>query len=221
MVLLKTVLTFIICNIPLLPSLIHIVSISGGSFQQMSSINSSISGEIDSQNQLQLSGINILTPGPVQGQSPLFPVAPFVPQPLGSPTTAPISHLPPSPGQLPMGSPIQNSKYLITSNSLPVLGERQNNLILQDGNLSLNSHNSSSWSSGFTGALQDNSFNLSRDRKPSPSPESAPKVSQSSTSNEFQQLFCVARDIAENTYFLLSSFLMSDKSKILRSLIGL
>ena len=115
----------------------------------MSSTNLSISGEIDSQNQNQLSGINILTPGPVQGQSPLFPVAPFVPQPLGSPTTAPIqtlpsglsiSHvgsptgLPPSPGQLPMGSPTQNSKYLITSNSLPVLGERQNNLILQDGN---------------------------------------------------------------------------------------
>ena len=161
----------------------------------MSSLNSSVSAETDSQNQTQLTGFNILLPSPFQGgredQSPLLPVAPFVPQPLGVHTTAPlqilpsglaISHvgsptgLPSSPGQLPMGSPTQNSKYLITSNSLPVLGERQNNLILQDGNLSLSSHNSSSWSSGFTGALQDNSFNLRRDRKPSPSPESAPKA---------------------------------------------
>ena len=146
------------CNIPLFPPSIHIVSFSGGLYQQMSSINSSILGEIDSQNQLQLSGINILTPGPSQGQSPLLPVAPFVPQPLGVHTTAPIqilpsglaiSHvgsptgLPSSPGQLPMGSPIQNSKYFITSNSLPLLGERENNHILQGGNLSLNSHNSS------------------------------------------------------------------------------
>ena len=134
MVLLKTVLTFTI-NIPLLPSLLRIVLISGGSFQQMSSTNLSISEEIDSQNQLQLSGINILTPGPVLGQTP------FVPQPMGSPTTAPISHLPPSPGQLPMGSP-----------------------------------------------------------------EFTPKVSQSSTSNEFQQLFYEARNIAEHTYFLIRYF---------------
>ena len=105
-----------------------------------------------------------------------------------------------------MGSPTQNSKYLITSNSLPVLGERQNNHILQDGNLPLNSHNSSSWSSGFTGALQNNSFNLRRDRKPSPSPEFTPKVSQSSTSNEFQQLFYEARNIAEHTYSLIRYF---------------
>ena len=155
----------------------------------MSSTNLSISEEIDSQNHNQLSGINILTPGPVQGQTP------FVPQPMGSPTTAPISHLPPSPGQLPMGSPIQNSKYLITSNSLPLLGERENNHILQGGNLSLNSHNSSYWCSGFR-----------RDRNPSPSPEFAPKVSQSSTSNEFQQLFYEARNIAEHTYSLIRYF---------------
>merc|ERR1711895_26488 len=114
--------------------------------------------------------------------------------------------LPSTLGQLSVGSPIQSSKYNIMSNSLPVLGERQNNLILQDGNLSLNSHNSLSWSSGFTGALQDNSFNLRRDRKPSPSPESAPKVSQSSTSNDFQQLFYEARNIAEHTYSLIRSF---------------
>ena len=143
----------------------------------MSSTNLSFSEKNDSQNQ-HLSGINILTPGPIQGQTP------FVPQPMGSPTTAPISHLPPSPGQLPMGSPIQNSKYLIKSNSLPVLGERENNLILQGGNISLNAHDGSSWSSGFTGALQDDSYNLRKDRKPSPLPESALKVSQSSTSNE-------------------------------------
>ena len=154
--------------------------------------------------------------GPFKGQIPFVPqpmgssTAPishtlFVPQPMGS-STAPISHLPPSPGQLQMGSPIQSSKYLIASNSLPVLGEGENNLILQGGNLSLSSHDSSSWSSGFTGALQDNSYNLRKDRKPSPSPESALKVSQSSTSNEFQHLFCEARNIAEHTYSLIRSF---------------
>ena len=63
----------------------------------MASPNLSFSEENDSLNQ-NLSGINILTPGSIQGQTP------FVPQPMGSPTTAPISHLPPSPGQLPMGS---------------------------------------------------------------------------------------------------------------------
>ena len=88
----------------------------------------------DSQNQ-HLSGISTLTPGSNQGQTP------FVPQPMGSPTTAPISHLPPSPGQLPMGSP-----------------------------------------------------------------EFTPKVSQSSTSNEFQQLFYEARNIAEHTNFLIRYF---------------
>ena len=191
----------------------------------MSSHNSSVSAETDSLNHSQLSGFNILLPRPFQGgredQSPLLPVAPFVPQPLGVINTAPLQILPPvlaishvgspsglpsTPGQLSVGSPIQSSKYNIMSNSLPVLGERQSNLIPQDGNIFLNSHNSSPWSSGFTGALQDNSLDLSRARQLSPSPESAPKVSQTSTSNEFQQLFYVSRDIVENTYFLLSSF---------------
>ena len=131
------------------PTPIYIVSLSGGSYHQMSSLNSSVSVETDSQNQTQLTGFNILLPGPSQGgrgeQSPFLPVAPFVPQPLGVHTTAPIqilpsglaiSHvgsptgLPSSPGQLSVGSPIQSSKYNITSNSLPVLGERQSNLIL-------------------------------------------------------------------------------------------
>ena len=89
----------------------------------------------DSLNQ-KLSGIYTLTPGSIQGQTP------FVPQPMGSPpTTAPISHLPPSPGQLPMGSP-----------------------------------------------------------------EFTPKVSQSSTCNEFQQLFYESRNIAEHTYSLIRYF---------------
>ena len=92
------------------------------------------------------------------------------------------------------------------------MGERENNLILQGGNLSLSSHDSSSWSSGFTGALQDNSYNLRKDRKPSPSPESALKVSQSSTSNEFQHLFCEARNLIEHTYSLIRSFF--DRSQI-------
>ena len=80
------------------------------------------------------------------------------------------------------------------------MGERENNLILQGGNLSLSSHDRSSWSSGFTEALQDN-YRMS----PS-SPQSALKVSQSSTSNEFQRLFCEARDHVEHTYFLIGSF---------------
>merc|ERR1712240_203908 len=113
---------------------------------------------------------------------------------MGS-STAPISHLPPSPGQLQMGSPIQSSKYLITSNSLPVMGERENNHILQGENLSLNSHNSLYWCSG-----------LRKDRNPAPSPEFAPRVCQFSTSNEFQQLFYEARNIAEHTYFLIRYF---------------
>ena len=153
----------------------------------MSSTSSSFPEGNDSLNHNQ-SGINILTFGPIQGQTP------FVPQPMGS-STAPISHLPPSPGQLQMGSPIQSSKYLITSNSLPVLGERENNLTLQDGNLSLRSHDRSSWSSGFTEALQDN-YRMS----PS-SPQSALKVSQSNTSNEFQHLFCEARNYVEHIFF--------------------
>ena len=49
-------------------------------------------------------------------------------------------------------------------------------------------------------------MDLSRTRQPPSSPESASKVSQSSTSNDFQQLLYVSRDIVENTYFLLSSF---------------
>ena len=146
----------------------------------MSSTNSSISTEIDSQNHL-IPGFNI----------PLLPVAPYVPQPLGIPsTTLPItspvlaisyigspSRLPYTTGQRTMGSPVQNSEYNIMSNSLPVLGERRINLIPQD--------NSLPWSSGFTDALQDKSLDRNRARQLPSSPESAPKVNQTSTSNEF------------------------------------
>merc|ERR1712082_43868 len=97
-------------------------------------------------------------------------------------------------------------EYNVISNSHPVLGERQINHIPQGGNIIINSHNSSPWSSGFTSALQDNSLDLSRARQLPSSPESASKVSQSSTSNTFQQLFYVSRDIVENAYFSLSSF---------------
>merc|ERR1711867_24246 len=76
----------------------------------------------------------------------------------------------------------------------------------QGENINIYSHNSSPWSSGFTSTLQDNSLDLSRTRQLPSSPESASKVSQSSTSNAFQQLFYVSRDIVENTYFLLCSF---------------
>ena len=111
----------------------------------MSSTHSSFPKGNDSQNHNQ-SGINNFSPGPFQGQIPFVPqpmgssTAPishtlFVPQPMGS-STAPIFHLPSSPGQLQVESPIQSSKYLITSNSLPVMGERENNHILQGENLS-------------------------------------------------------------------------------------
>ena len=171
----------------------------------MASPNLSFSEENDSLNQ-NLSGINILTPGSIQGQTP------FVPQPMGSPTTAPISHLPPSPGQLPMGSPTQDSKYLIKSNSLPLMGERENNLTPQGGNISLNARDGSSWTLGFTGTPQDDFHNLRKDREPSPSPESALEVSQSSTSNEFKRLFCESRNLVEHTYSLIRSFF--DRSQI-------
>ena len=152
----------------------------------MASTNSFSSLEENSQNH-KTNGIYNQT-GPFKGQSP------FVPQPLGS---SPPGL--PSPGQLQVDSTNIGSKYLISSDSLPVLGERKNNHIPQGENLSLNSHNSSYWCSG-----------LRKDRNPAPSPEFAPRVCQfstsTSTSNEFQQLFYEARNIAEHTYFLISYF---------------
>ena len=156
----------------------------------MSSTNLSFPKGNDSLNQNK-SGINNHI-GPFKGQIP------FVPQPMGS-SSAPISHLPSSPGQLQVESPILSGKYLISLDSLPVMGERENNHIPQGENLSLNSHNSSYWCSG-----------LRKDRNPAPSPEFAPRVCQfstsTSTSNEFQQLFYEARNIAEHTHFLIRYF---------------
>merc|ERR1712163_24929 len=96
---------------------------------KMASTNSSFSPEEDSLNH-KTNGIYNQT-GPFKGQSP------FVPQPLGSSGApishtlfipAPISHLPPppglpSPGQLQVDSSKIGSKYLMSSDSLPVLGE--------------------------------------------------------------------------------------------------
>ena len=174
----------------------------------MSSHNSSFSAENDSLNHSQQSGLNILLPRPFQGgredQSPSLPVAPFIPQPMGVINTAPLQILPPvlafshvgspsglpsTPGQLSVGSPVQSSKYNVMSNSLPVLGERQSNLIPQGGNIILNSHNSSPWSSGFTSVLQDNSLDLSRARQLPSSPEFVPKVSQTSRVMNFSSYF--------------------------------
>ena len=162
----------------------------------MSSTSPSYPEGYDSLNQNQ-SGINIFTFGPTQGQTP------FVPQPMGS-STAPISHLPPSPGLLPsprklqLGSPTQTGKYLIASNSLPVMGREY---FPQVGNLSLSSHNSSYWCQGFR-----------QDRNPSPSPEFASRVCQFSTSNDFQRLFNEARNYIEHTYSLIREFF--DRSQI-------
>ena len=120
----------------------------------MASTNSFSSPEENSQNH-QTNGINTQT-GPFKSQSP------FVPQPLGS-SGAPISHtlfvpqpMGSSPGQLQVDSSKLGSKYLISLDSLPVLGEGRINLIPQEGNLSLRSHDRTSWSSGFTEVLQDN-----------------------------------------------------------------
>ena len=141
----------------------------------MASHNSSFSAENDSLNHSQQSGLNILLPRPFQGgredQSPSLPVAPLIPQPMGvinMANVAPLHLLPPvlafsnvgspsglpsTPGQLSVGSPVQSSKYNVMSNSHPVLGERQINHIPQGGNIIINSHNSSPWSSGFTSTL--------------------------------------------------------------------
>ena len=158
----------------------------------MSSTSSSYPEGYDSLNQHQIGPF-----GPTNGQTP------FVPQPLGS-YTAPISHLPyppgllPSPGQLQLGSPSPNGNYLISSNSLPIMGREY---FPQVGNLSLSSQDS--WSSGFTEALQDNSR---MDRKPSPPLQSALEVSQLSTSNDFQRLFSEARNYVEHAYSLIREF---------------
>ena len=151
-------------------------------------------------------------------------MAPLVPQPMGVVNMANVAPLhllphilafpnvglpsgfPSTPGQPPVGHVLQSREYNVMSNSHPVLGERQINHIPQGGNINVNSHNSSLWSSGFTNALQDHSLDPSRTRQPSSHTESASKVSHSNTNNAFQQLFYVSRDIVENTYFLLNSF---------------
>merc|ERR1711867_153270 len=111
-----------------------------------------------------------------------------------------------TPGQPSVGHAVQSSEYNVMSISYPVLGERQINHIPQGGNINVNSHNSSLWSSGFTNALQDHSLNLSGTRHPSSHTESPTQVSHSNTNNAFQQIFYVSRDIVENTYFSLNSF---------------
>ena len=169
----------------------------------MSSTSPSYPDRYDSQNQLDQSGINILTYWANNGQTP------FVPQPLGS-SSAPISNLPPpsgllpSPGQLQLGSPTPNGNYLIASNSLPIMGREY---FPQVGNLSLSSQDS--WSSGFTEAMQDNSR---MDRKPSSPLQSVLEVSQLSTSNNFQRLFSEARNYVEYTFSLIREFF--DRSQI-------
>ena len=207
-----------------------IVLIPAGYSTPMASHNSSCSSEHDSLNQSIHSGLNILLPSPFQGgredPSPSLPVAPLIPQPRGvinMANVAPLHLLPPilafsnvglpsgfpsTPGQPSVGHAVQSSEYNVMSNSYPVLGERQINHIPQGGNININSHNSSLWSSGFTNALQDHSLDLSRTRQPPSHTESASKVSHSNTNNAFQQLFDVSRDIVENTYFYLVHFLM-------------
>ena len=142
--------------------------------------------------------------GPTNGQIP------FVPLPLGS-HTAPIPHLPyppgllPSPGQLQMGSSSPKGNYVISSNSLPIIGREY---FPQVGNLSLSSQDS--WSSGFTEGLPDNSR---MDRKPSAALQSSLEVSQVVTSNDFQGIFNEARNYVEHVYSLLREFF--DRSQIL------
>ena len=191
--------------------------------------NTSCSTEHDSLNHTPHSGHQILLPSPFQGGreeisllSPSLPVVPTVPQPMGAINMAPLHLLPhllafptpghpsgfPStpPGQLPVGHILQSREYNVLSNSHPVQGERQINHISQGGNLNVNSHNSSAWSSGFTNVLQDLSLDLSGARQPSLHTESTTQVSHSNTNNAFQQIFNMSRDIVENIYFSLNSF---------------
>merc|ERR1711867_24109 len=172
----------------------------------MASHNSSCSSEHDSLNQSIHSGLHILLPGPFQGGredlSPSLPVAPLIPQPIGvinMADVAPLHLLPPvlafssvgspwglpsTPGQLSVGHAVQSSEYNVMSNPYPVFGERQINHIPQGGNININFHNSSLWSSGFTNVLQDHSLDLSRTRQPPSPTESASKVSHSNTNND-------------------------------------
>ena len=157
-------------SLPTSQHLLYHYKLAIRSLQMSSSTSSSYPEGYDNLNQSQIGPF-----GPTNGQTP------FVPQPLGS-YTAPISHLPyppgllPSPGQLQLGSPSPNGNYLISSNSLPIMGREY---FPQVGNLSLSSQDS--WSSGFTEALPDNSR---MDRKSSPSLQSALEVSQVDTSND-------------------------------------
>ena len=149
---------------------------------------------------------NVLLLTPIMGYSHYnlnqFSTSPtsHLPLPLGS-HMAPTSHLPyppgllPSPGQLlQQGSPTQTGNYVISSNSLPIIGREY---FPQVGNLSLSSQDS--WSSGFTEGLPDNSR---IDRKPSSSLQSALEVSQVDTSNDFQCIFNEARNYVEHVYSL-------------------
>ena len=115
------------------PTSQHIVLSSiGGSFLSTMASNSFSSLRENSQNQ-EANGVSNQI-GPFKGQSP------YVPQPLGSlggPIThtlfnPAISHLPPglpspsglpSPGHLQVDSSNKGSKYLVSSGSLPNLGE--------------------------------------------------------------------------------------------------
>ncbi len=134
--------------------------------------------------------------GPCKGQSPVVPQplgAPivhslFVPQPMGS-----------TPGHLQVDSSINGSKYLMSSEPLPNLGEVRFNHIPQENILS-RSQDRTSWSSGFTQDLQDNH------RMSSSLLQSPEKVSDCNISNEFQRVFCESRDYVEHVYSLIGSF---------------
>merc|ERR1712082_2399 len=111
-----------------------------------------------------------------------------VPQPMGSP-----------PGHLQVDSSNKGSKYLMSSESLPNLGEGGFNLIPQE-NISLRSQDRTLWSSGFTQDLQENH------RMSPSSPQSAIKVSDINTSNEFERVYSEAREYVEHVYSLIGLF---------------
>ena len=114
------------------------------------------------------------------------PTIPVVPQPRGTTNATQLNQFPflalPNgfpmgfphtvPGLVPGGNVLQSREYTVPNNSHPVHGESHINNIPKGENSNENSHNSSSWSSGFTNVLQDLTLDHSMARTPSHHTES-------------------------------------------------
>ena len=135
------------------------------------------------------------------------PTIPVVPQPMGTTNATQLNQFPflalPNgfpmgfphtvPGLVPGGNLLQSREYPVPNNSHPVHGESHINNIPQGENSYENSHNSSSWSSGFTNVLQDLSLDHSMARTPSHHTQDN-KVSHNLN---FQQIYANSRDVMQ------------------------